>query len=299
MLEYIWGELYTFEIFKRESKLSSTILDETVDVICERYGERLRGITVERLAVGIFFTAIKLSCGSGGISYTPVLEIHLDPTRPPLGSEPPRRLKGMSVIEILASREKSILFRTVRLVTMNALAAPLHAQGKYRIIEGADVLDLINLDQVRKIAMVGAILPFIKRLKGLSEIELKVIEKKSQTLGEDVTRLCVPIEQTQKVLAECDLAIITGAAIANGTIDSLLEWKSPQAPAIVVGPTASLLPDALFSRGVAIVSGVTVSDPDLAVDMVSEGALAYHLFHECVNKVSIINPDLLSTGLLH
>lgn len=278
--------------------MSSTMLDETVDLICEMYGERLREITVEKLVVGIFFTAIKLSCGNGGISYTPALEIHLDPARTPLSADPPRRFKDMSVIEILASRENGILFRTVRLVAMNALSASLHKQGKHRLIEGPDALDLINTNRIRKIAMVGAIQPFIKRLRNLPEIELKVVEKKNEMLGEDITPFCVPIEQTRKVMAECDLAIITGAAIANDTIDSLLEWKSPKAPAIVVGPTACFLPDALFSRGVAIVSGVIVSDADLVLDMVAEGALAYHLFHGCVDKINIINPDMANNGLL-
>lgn len=279
--------------------MSSTILDETVDVICEKYGERLRWITVERLAVGIFFTAVKLSCGSGGISYTPALEIHSDPGPPPFNTDQPCRLKGTSVVEILASREESVLFRTIRLVVMNALAAtPLREGQSYHVIEGPDALDLLSLDRVRKIVMVGAIVPSIQRLKDLPGLELKVIEKKSNTLDEDTKRFCVPIEQTRQALAECDLAVITGAAVANGTIDSLLDWKSPKASALVVGPTASFVPDALFSRGVAVVSGVMVSDPDQAIDMVSEGALAYHLFHHCVKKVSVINPDLASNGLL-
>jgi len=279
--------------------MSSTVLDETVDVICERYGEQLRWITVERLAVGIFFTAVKLSCGSGGISYTPALEIHSDPVPPPFNMDSPPRLKGISVVEILASREESVLFRTIRLVVMNALAASLLGEPeRYHVIEGPDVLDLLNLNRVRKIAMVGAIGPFMQRLKDLPGLELKVIEKKSDTLGQDAKRFCVPIEQTKKVLAECDLAVITGAAVANGTIDSLLDWKSPKASAVVVGPTASFVPDALFSRGVAVVSGVMVSDPDLVIDMVSEGALAYHLFHQCVKKVSVINTDLANNGLV-
>jgi uncharacterized protein len=294
----IYSPLWVSRLLERESHMSPTILDETVDVICEHYGERLRGITVDRLAIGIFFTAVKLSCGSGGISYTPALEIHLDPTRPPLDKEPQPRFKGMPVIEVLASRNDSILFRTIRLVVMNALAAPLHMQGKYRVIEGPDVLDLLNLDRVKRIAMVGAILPFVNRLKDMPGLDLKVIEKKNETLSEDVRSFCVPIEQTRQALAECDLAVITGAAIANGTIDSLLDWKPPNALAIVVGPTASFVPDALFSRGVAVVSGVIVSDPDQAVDMVSEGALAYHLFHECVRKVSIVNSSLADNEIL-
>jgi uncharacterized protein len=279
--------------------MPSTLLDETIAIIHEQYGEELREITVERLAVGIFFTAVKLSCGSGGISYTPAIEIHLDPTRPPFNKEPPPRFKGMSVDRIFASKDNTVLFRTIRLVVMNALAAPLYEGGKYKAIEGPDLLDLLNLDQVTKIAMVGAIVPFVQRLKDRPGLELRIIEKKTETLAEDVKRFCVPLEQTERTLAECDLAIITGAAIANGTIDVLLAWKSPSAQAVVVGPTASFVPDALFSRGVAAVSGVVIWDPDQAVEMVSEGAIAYHLFSQCAKKVSILNPSLARNESLY
>ena len=78
--------------------------------------------------------------------------------------------------------------------------------------------------------------------------------------------------------------IITGASISNGTIDDLLSWTRPGARVIVTGPTASILPDALFKRNASIVSGVQVTDPDLALDLLAEGVGAYHLFHTCVRK---------------
>jgi uncharacterized protein len=279
--------------------MAAAILDGTVDFICEQYGERLIEITVERLAIGIFFTAVKLSNGSGGISYTPALEIHLDPTRLPLSKSRLPRLKGRSVIELLASHDAGIISQTVRLVVINALAAPLYRAGNYRVIEGFDVLDLLNLERIRSITMVGAIPPFIERLKDMPNLDLKVVEKKSETLTGDMRRFCVPLEQTQQALSQCDVAVITGAAVANGTIDSLLAWTPPRAFVIVVGPTASFVPDVLFSRGVAITSGVIVSDPDQAVDMVSEGALAYHLFNECAKKVSIVNPEMAENGMIN
>ncbi len=275
--------------------MPKTILNDTVKFISEQYGERLGAITIERIAVGIFFTAVKLSSGSGGISYTPALEIHRDPRRPPLDRSRYPDLKGISAAEVLARSDETVLFETIRLVVMNALTAPLLVEGRYNVVRDLDVLDIIDLKEVRRVAMVGAITPFIERLRHMPWLKLDVIEKKSGTYGEDVRRFCVPLKQTRQVLSACDMAVITGAAVANGTIDSLLDRVSRDAVVIIAGPTASFAPDALFARGVAVVSGVKVKDADRAVDMVSEGALAYHLFKECVEKVSVINP-LFETG---
>ena len=42
----------------------------------------------------------------------------------------------------------------------------------------------------------------------------------------------------------------------------LNETARPDAENAVIGPTASLLPDALFDRGVRVVGGVRVKKPD-------------------------------------
>jgi uncharacterized protein (DUF4213/DUF364 family) len=59
------------------------------------------------------------------------------------------------------------------------------------------------------------------------------------------------------------IRIPTGSSIANGTIEDLLGYTRPGATVIVTGPTASLLPDALFARNATIVSGVKVTDQGL------------------------------------
>jgi len=72
----------------------------------------------------------------------------------------------------------------------------------------------------------------------------------------------LPSAMAAEVLPACDTVIITGASIANGSVDELLGWTRPGVNVMVAGPTASLLPDALFARNVAMVSGVEVTDPD-------------------------------------
>jgi uncharacterized protein (DUF4213/DUF364 family) len=136
--------------------------------------------------------------------------------------------------------------------------------------------------------MVGAFAPFLKKFKKVDGIHLRVIEKKKGNLREDEMRYFVPAEDAWEVIPECDVAIITGSAVANGTMDELLNYVRPETMTIVVGPTASFLPDAFFRRNVDIVSGVSVIKPDKTLDMLVEGAGAYHLFDTCMKKINII-----------
>jgi uncharacterized protein (DUF4213/DUF364 family) len=72
------------------------------------------------------------------------------------------------------------------------------------------------------------------------------------------------------------------------TVEDLLRLTGPGANVLVTGPTASILPEALFARNANIVSGVEVTDPDLTIDLLSEGVGAYHLFNRCVRKINIL-----------
>lgn len=43
------------------------IVDETADLLRGLYGDELRGLAIERAVIGVFFSGIKLSDGSGGV----------------------------------------------------------------------------------------------------------------------------------------------------------------------------------------------------------------------------------------
>jgi uncharacterized protein (DUF4213/DUF364 family) len=98
----------------------------------------------------------------------------------------------------------------------------------------------------------------------------------------------VPARRAPEVLPSADTVIITGSSIANGTIDRLLACVDPASRVAVVGPTGSILPDALFRRGVAMVSGALITDADQALEILSEGGSAYHLYETCARKVNLL-----------
>jgi len=52
------------------------ILDETIRILRDLYGNRLMDLRIEKTVLGIFFSGVKLSDGSGGVAYTPKAELH-------------------------------------------------------------------------------------------------------------------------------------------------------------------------------------------------------------------------------
>jgi uncharacterized protein len=265
------------------------ILDETSDILLGLLGREADEIAIERIVIGAFFTGVKLSDGSGGISYTPTADLHKGSRSLPTAAErtAPAPLKGMRVSEVLA-RGGSILADLVRLVTINALSSKFITGERYNVVYDVDALDLLDRNKLGKVGMVGAIVPFLKRLETIPGIDLSIVEKKPESLKAGQMRFYVPPDDAQAVLSSCDTMIVTGAAVSNGTIEGLLGYAKAGATVIVAGPTVSLLPDALFRRNVSIVSGVGVTDADAAVDMLSEGVEVYHLFKRCIQKMNIL-----------
>lgn len=265
------------------------IIEETIDIINELYGDCLQQITVERLVIGIFFTGVKLSIGHAGISYTPVVEMHDDVRHasPIFTRKAPTQFRGMTALDILYGLGDTPIYTTVKITVLNALSSSFLTRERYSILEDIDVLDCVNFGTMNQIGMVGAFPPFLQRFKTIHNIRLNVIEKKRESLTGGNAKYFVPADQAPHVIPSCDTLIVTGASIANGTIDALLSYARPDAQIIIVGPTASFLPDAFFKRKVDIVSGVSIIEPDKTLDMLSEGIGAYHLFRGCVRKTNI------------
>jgi uncharacterized protein len=272
------------------NKGDTMIVDRTADLLRELYGEKMRDISIDRIVIGIFFTGVKLSDGSGGVAYTPRDGLHDATCCASMAARSPGlvRLKGMTVRDILAQPATPTLSGLVKLVVMNALSSRFLTHERYHVIYDMDALDLIDLGTAGRIGMVGAFIPFLKQFKLISEIDLSVIEMRPEALKADEMRFYVPADKAGEVLPACDTVIITGASMATGNIDELLAYTRPGAKVIVTGPTASILPDVLFENNVTAVSGVRVTEPDLAIDLLAEGAGAYHLFNACVRKMNIV-----------
>ncbi|MDD2473862.1 MAG: DUF364 domain-containing protein [Methanoculleus sp.] len=83
------------------------------------------------------------------------------------------------------------------------------------------------------------------------------------------------------------MLVITGTTLITNTLEPLLSLARPGASIVVVGPTASMLPDAFFRRGVTILGGDSVTSPNDLLDMIAEGGSGYHFFGKSAEKTIV------------
>jgi uncharacterized protein (DUF4213/DUF364 family) len=121
---------------------------------------------------------------------------------------------------------------------------------------------LIERAAGKQVALVGHF-PFIPRLRR-SARQLWVIEQQPMPgeHGADAAADFIP---------QADIAVLTGSALINHTLDALLELCRSDAEVMVLGASTPLSP-VLFEHGVSILSGARVTDEAAVLRLAGEGA---------------------------
>jgi len=164
----------------------------------------------------------------------------------------------------------------------------LEIVNPYKKIEG-DLLDVLEIDQNTVITFIGLIKPLIRKVGKITQ---------SITFIEDI--ISTPLEfrrfkhrtnisqlKTEEIFT--DILFITGTAIINNTIDKLLEiFKRKVRKIIIIGPSASIIPDILFDYGVDIVGGMEIFDSKSTLQILQEGG-GTKIFKQYGKKYNLIN----------
>ncbi|HNV96460.1 MAG TPA: DUF364 domain-containing protein [Bacteroidales bacterium] len=264
------------------------ILQESIDFILKQNGNRIENYSVDHVFIGALFTAVQLSSGYCGLAKTEFTgTLHHGHRSNPMQFEP-GMYAGSNLIKLLQASESNGFLNVVQLAAINALSAEWISKGKYNIIENADPLDLIAT-QGKKIAMVGAFCSYIKKLSQ-QNCHLQVLELNEQAFDEESKTFYVPAEKSAEVFKQSEIAIITGSAIANNTMDQLLSEIPAHVKIIVVGPSGGVIPEVLFDKNVSIIGATRVINNKKLFQMIAEGASGYHLF-QCgaAQKICILN----------
>ena len=263
------------------------IFEDTIALLHGRYGGKLRDITLDRVVIGVFFTGVKLSNGAAGVCYTPLEEMGASCCRHSMGGGRRGRgsFKGASAYDLFEAPERGFRLRAVKMALINALSAQLLLEGAYDLIPGVDTIDILDYASIQQVSMVGAFKTFLNKLKAMDGLRLKVVEKRMDALREDELRFFVPEDKARDAFAHSDVIIITGATVANDTIDGLLELVPAGATVVVIGPTASLIPDAFFARDVGVIGCAVVTDADECLDSIAQaGPLFLSSRKDCCKK---------------
>ena len=250
---------------------------------------------IERAAFGLFFSGVKLSTGHGGLCFTPVKEIPQAVCCPSSAAAMPLsgKLRGRPAQQYLEDVfSDNILKKTLGIAALNALSALLWERfppTEYSIEYGQDAFDRIDPEKFKKAVVVGALVPMLKKLLK-AECDFRVLEQDARTLKPQELAHYAPAKDAARYVPDADLLVITGVTILNDTLPDLLTMAKPGAEILVTGPTASMIPDALFDAGVTMTGGIVVTKPDEALDILCEGGSGYHLFGKSAERTVIKKP---------
>jgi len=271
----------------------SSVIAETIKILEEKSPISLQGVKVDDLVIGIFFTGVKLSTGHAGCAFTPIGEVPEAVCCPTSAARMPQAgdLEGRPVSEILNySLDPNVLKSAIGVATLNALSQLIietDDRPEYQIVKEVDGFDLLKIQPEETVSLIGAFGPYIRRLKMMGN-PLFIIEKNPQTLRPDEMKYFKSESEMPSALKKSDVVIITGTAIVNHTIDNILSFITNGQRTAIIGPTASMIPDAFFKRGVHVMAGVRIKEPDLMIKILKQGGSAYHLLKECSEKIAFV-----------
>ena len=268
------------------------ILDEAAQLARQKLGDTFHDLIIERSVIGLFFTGVKLSNGAGGVCFTPIKEIPEAVCCPSSAGRifEPAKIPGMKVVNALSALSSPEPMKVaVAIATLNALSSTCWSQGgteHYNMNMNMDALEAVRLTDDSAVAVIGAIVPVLRLLKRRGGTWW-IIEQDPKTLREDEWPHYVPEERSKEVLGKADVLIITGVTLVNHTLENILEYARPGAEIAVMGPTASMLPEPLFERGVRVVGGVWVKKPDELLDVLASGGSGYHFLERLADRIVI------------
>jgi uncharacterized protein (DUF4213/DUF364 family) len=236
-------------------------------------------MAVERVTVGDRVVFVELSAGAD----TPADAIRAGVAHRPAGDPLPtddrtleRLLRAVDPPAGAESADK--LTRALGVAAVNALSAPFL---DWRV---GDPMALLETD-VDQITTVGLFRPAFRKF---DDVTVRVIER--DPIEDVPSRDGVGVEtftpeETAVAMADADVVFVTGSTFIYGGIDAYLDAAPADATVVVIGATASFLPEPLFDRGVDVVAGASVSDSDSVRDAVARGACGTDLHDAGLRKV--------------
>ncbi len=218
---------------------------------------------IEKNARKLNFGAIKLEDGTVGIVY-----ISLSPQIKEIGAVTDlTKFIGMNLIDLAKEFKSSDNFqKTLGLGAINAISQYIFRKSDFSFDFTTDSLGLLDFNRADKPGMVGFFPPLVAHIKKMG-LQLIIIEKKAN-LVQKTNNWEVTLDPTR--LETCNKVLITSTTILNESLDQILKYCSQAEKISIIGPTAGFFPDPLFSKGINIVGGTYIHNPNLFMELISE-----------------------------
>lgn len=212
------------------------------------------------------FGALELDDGSLGLSYV-LLDGLLDELAAQAEAAssrtddraPGASLVGMDALTVAhhwAGADAAL--RTIGFAAVNGLTRHLFDRAGFAPPTAADSIGGLAPKAGEHIGMIGYFPPLVKHVTA-SGARLTVLELRSDLAG---AHEGFHITLDARELESCDKVLSTSTVLLNDTLDAVLAHCSNARAFAMIGPGASCLPDPLFKRGVTLMGGVWIEEPD-------------------------------------
>ncbi len=224
---------------------------------------------VKEVRIGPFWTGVRSRyCGMASTTFK-----HEHASRNPV--EEAGFLTDKSAIELCRyALSASLLESSIGMAAINSLTEV--DLNRCRNVNAGNVLE--EEGKGKKMAIVGHF-PFVDRLREIAS-KLWVVERRPQS-GD------LPASEAERVIPQADVVAITGTALINGTMDSLLKLCRQDSLVMVLGPTTPLTP-IWFDHGVDLISGTRVTNPEQVMRFISQGVVFKQLHGRGVKLLTMV-----------
>jgi len=169
------------------------------------------------------------------------------------------KFNGSDLISIAKLFGSNDLFeKSLALGCINAISQFIFNKANFSFDFTSDSLGLLNINRSDVIGMVGFFPPLVKLIEKIGS-KLIIIEKK-EVLIQKAKNWLVTLDTSK--LKDCNKILITGTTVLNETLDEVLDYCTNVEKVSVIGPTTSFLPDPLFKRGIDVIGGTYITNPN-------------------------------------
>jgi len=153
--------------------------------------------------------------------------------------------------------------RSLGIAAINATSQYLLKQSGYVLPAMRETVPQLALQEEDHVGMVGYFPPLVEQIRAFGT-SLTVLELDERWLQE-ADEFTVTLDPAH--LNGCNKIVCTGTVLVNQTLDSVLTHCEDATRILIVGPTTGCLPDPLFKRGVTLLGGNRVVEPDRFLDL--------------------------------
>lgn len=166
---------------------------------------------------------------------------------------------------------ENVLERAIGVSSLNALTQFYIDEYKeqYNFYTNYDVLEYIPVSKNTRVGMVGRIGPFVNFLTKKSE-KLIIVDD-NPAISEGKNERGYILSRDIETLEGVDILILTGSTVIEHSLETPLNAAKNAIFKIVIGPTASWIPDVAFELGLDAVCGMKFKEPEKAFRTIMQG----------------------------